>query len=58
MNKIMGKFVVAYDGFLTVSAKDEEEAYREANKILSRKNLPNDGNESEWYVGEAEEVEQ
>jgi hypothetical protein len=55
--KVMGKYVVAYDGFLTVSAENEEEAYKEANKVLSRKNLPNDGNESEWYVGEAEEVE-
>jgi hypothetical protein len=53
----MREYVVGYDGFFTVSAKNEEEAYKEANKVLSKKNLPNDGNKSEWYLTEAEEVE-
>jgi hypothetical protein len=53
----MGKYVVGYDGFITLTAKNEEEAYTKANKYLSKSNLINDGDKGEWYVGEAEEAE-
>jgi hypothetical protein len=55
--KVMGKYVIGYDGFITVEAKDEEEAYDKANKYLSKTGLVNDGDEGEWYLTEAEEVE-
>jgi hypothetical protein len=53
----MGKYSVGYDGFIIVNAKNEEEAYEKANKYLSKSSLINDGDEGEWYVVEAEEVE-
>jgi hypothetical protein len=53
----MGKYSVGYDGFIIVNAKNEEEAYDKANKYLSKTNLINDGDEGEWYLTEAEEVE-
>jgi hypothetical protein len=52
----MGSYVIGYDGFITITAKNEEEAYDKANKYLSKANLTNDGSVGEWYVGEAEEV--
>jgi len=57
VGKVMGKYVIGYDGFITVSAKTEEDAYEMANKYLSKSGLVNDGDKGEWYVGEAEEVE-
>jgi hypothetical protein len=53
----MTKYVVNFDGFITVTAKSEEEAYAKANAYLSESNLVNDGDEGEWYVGEAEEAD-
>jgi|1048.fasta_scaffold36415_2 hypothetical protein len=53
----MGKYVIGYDGFITVTAKNEEEAYEKANSYLSKSKLINDGDKGEWYVAEAEEVE-
>jgi hypothetical protein len=53
----MKEYVVGYDGFITLTAKSEEEAYTKANKYLSKSNLVNDGDKGEWYVVEAEEVE-
>jgi hypothetical protein len=53
----MGKYVIGYDGFITITAKSEEEAYAKANKYLSKSSLVNDGDKGEWYVVEAEEVE-
>jgi len=51
---MMDKWVVNFDGFITVTAKTEEEAYEKANAYLSKSNLINDGDEGEWYVGEAQ----
>jgi len=53
----MGRYVIGYDGFITLTAKSEEEAYAKANKYLSKSKLINDGDRGEWYVVEAEEVE-
>lgn len=50
----MDKFVVNFDGWITVNANNEEEAYAKANAYLSKSNLVNDGDEGEWYVGEAQ----
>jgi hypothetical protein len=55
--KVMKKYSVGYDGFITVEAENEEEAYDKANKYLSKTGLVNDGDEGEWYLAEAEEVE-
>jgi hypothetical protein len=51
---MMDKWVVNFDGFITVKANSEEEAYEKANAYLSQSNLVNDGDEGEWYVGEAQ----
>jgi hypothetical protein len=53
----MGKYVIGYDGFITINAKSDEEAFSKANKYLSKSNLINDGDKGEWYVVEVEEVE-
>lgn len=50
----MAKWVVNFDGFITVTAKTEEEAYEKANAYLSKSNLVNDGDKGEWYVGEVQ----
>ena len=57
VGKVMGKYVIGYDGFITINAKSDEEAFRKANKYLSKSNLINDGDKGEWYVIEMEEVE-
>jgi hypothetical protein len=50
----MDRYTVSFDGFITVTAKNEEDAYAKANAYLSESNLVNDGDEGEWYVGEAQ----
>jgi hypothetical protein len=57
VGKVMGKYSIGYDGFIIVDANDEEEAYDKANKYLSKTGLVNDGDEGEWYLTEAEEVD-
>lgn len=52
----MKDYVIGYDGFITITASNEEEAYDKANKYLSKSNLVNDGDKGEWYVIESEEV--
>jgi len=52
--EIMDKWIVNFDGFITVKANSEEEAYEKANAYLSQSNLVNDGDEGEWYLGEAQ----
>ena len=52
----MTRYTISYDGFVSNLANNEEEAYAKANKYLSRANLINDGEEGEWYIGEAEEA--
>lgn len=52
----MGKYVVGYDGFIVVTAKDEEQAFEKANKYLSKADLVNDGDEGEWYLISCEEA--
>lgn len=50
----MDKYVVHFDGWITVSANNEEQAFEQANAYLSYANLINDGDEGEWYLGEAQ----
>jgi hypothetical protein len=52
----MGKYVIGYDGFITVTADNEELAFEKANKYLSNTNLINDGDEGEWYLINIEEA--
>jgi hypothetical protein len=53
----MGKFIIGYDGFITVTAKNEELAFEKANKYLSNTTLVNDGDEGEWYLISSEQVD-
>ncbi len=53
----MGKFIVGYDGFLTVDAKDESQAFEKATVYLNLANLVNDGDKGEWYVISTEQVD-
>ena len=50
----MTQYVVNFDGFITITAQDEGEAYEKANAYLSKSNLVNDGDEGEWYLGEVQ----
>jgi len=54
--KVMKKFIIGYDGFITVTADNEELAFEKANKYLSSTNLINDGDEGEWYLISSEEA--
>ena len=51
----MKQFIVGYDGFITVTAKTEDEAFEKANKYLSESNLVNDDDEGGWYLISCEE---
>jgi hypothetical protein len=53
----MGKFVIGYDGFITVTADNEEQAFEKANAYLSNADLINDGDEGEWYLISSEQVD-
>jgi hypothetical protein len=54
----MGKYVIGYDGFITVTASNEEAAFEKANKYLTKANLVNDGDEGEWYLISSEQVDE
>lgn len=51
----MTRYTVNYDGFVSILANSEDEAYAKANKYLSSANLINDGEEGEWNIGEADQ---
>lgn len=52
----MTQWIIGYDGFITVTADNEEQAFEKANAYLSNANLINDGDEGEWYLISAEEA--
>lgn len=46
----MSQWIIGYDGFITVTADNEEQAFEKANAYLSNADLVNDGDEGEWYL--------
>ena len=46
----MQQFQIAFDGWITVEAENEEKAFEEAYKQLSKADLTNDGVLGEWYL--------
>ena len=52
MNK---RYVVNYEGWLIIEAPTMDEAMDEANKLLTKWEVTNDGDLGEWYLGEVEE---
>jgi hypothetical protein len=51
----MDKFQIAFDGWITVEAENEEKAFEEAYNQLSKADLTNDGVLGEWYLSEVED---
>ena len=51
----MKRFIIGYDGFVTVMAEDEKQAFEKANTYLSESSLINDGDKGEWYLISSEE---
>lgn len=54
----MKKYLVDYDGWIVVEAKNENEAHNKANEYLSKSKLTNDGDVGEWFVTEIQEHEE
>lgn len=52
------KYAVNYEGWLIVTASNEEQAAEKANKILSESDIINDGDEGEWNLSEIEKEEE
>ena len=52
----MTQWIIGYDGFITVTAENEEQAFELANAYLSNTKLINDGENGEWYLISAEEA--
>lgn len=52
----MKVYEIGYDGFMVIEAKNQSEAEKQANALLSKSGLPNDGSEGEWYLTSVEKV--
>ncbi len=54
----MAVFEIGYDGFMRITAANEDKAMQKANAILSKSGLINDGDEGEWYLISSEQVDE
>lgn len=47
-----GLFNVSYDGYLLISAKDQDEAFAIASGMLAKSGIVNDGDSGEWAIAD------
>tara|TARA_R110001606_G_scaffold326118_1_gene472898 strand:- start:217 stop:399 length:183 start_codon:yes stop_codon:yes gene_type:complete len=52
----LGLFTVSYEGYLTISATDQDSAFDIANTILSDYGILNDGDAGQWELTEIENL--
>ena len=52
-----GLFTVNYEGWLTVSAQDEDQAMAIVNEMLAKSGIVNDGDSGEWNLTDANDNE-
>jgi hypothetical protein len=52
------QYLVSYEGWLMVTASDEDAAGEIANKMLSDSNIVNDSRQGEWVLTDIDEEEQ
>lgn len=52
-----GLFTVNYEGWLTVSAQDEDQAMAIVNAMLAKSGIVNDGDSGEWNLTDVEDNE-
>jgi hypothetical protein len=52
----MRAYEIDYDGFMVIEASNQSEAEKQANALLSKSGLPNDGSEGKWYLTSVEKV--
>lgn len=52
-----GLFTVNYEGWLTVSAQDEEHAMDIVNDMLAKSGIVNDGDSGEWTLVSVDDQE-
>ncbi len=50
-----GLFNVSYDGYLLISAKDQDEAFAIASGMLAKSGIVNDGDSGEWAIADITE---
>ena len=50
-----GLFTVNYEGWLTVSAQDEDQAMAIVNAMLAKSGIVNDGDSGEWNLTDVED---
>jgi hypothetical protein len=50
-----GLFTVNYEGWLTVSAQDEDQAMAIVNEMLAKSGIVNDGDSGEWNLTDVED---
>jgi hypothetical protein len=50
-----GLFTVNYEGWLTVSAQDEDQAMAIVNEMLAKSGIVNDGDSGEWNLADVED---
>jgi hypothetical protein len=50
-------YTVHYEGWLTVTASDEDNATQVVNKMLSDSGIINDGDSGEWEISDVEDEE-
>ena len=52
----LGLFTVSYEGYLTISATDQDSAFDIANTMLSDYKILNDGDAGQWELTEIEDL--
>lgn len=52
-----GLYTVHYEGWLVVSAQDEDLAMEVANDLLTKSGIVNDGDSGEWVLADVEDNE-
>jgi hypothetical protein len=52
----LGLFTVSYEGYLTISAIDQDSAFDIANTMLSDYKILNDGDAGQWELTEIEDL--
>ena len=52
----LGLFTVSYEGYLTISATDQDSAFDIANTMLSDYKILNDGDAGQWELTQIEDL--